>query len=204
MSDFIHQWVEGQPARPTVLALHGTGGTERDLLSLAAGLFPGSAILSPRGNVSEQGANRFFRRLAEGVFDIENLHAETDKLADFVAQSSQKYGFDASRVVALGYSNGANIAASLLLSRPETLAGGILLRAMTPFEPEAPVNLAGKSVFIAAGRFDPIVPVDNVENLAKLLENAGADVTLRWEQASHGLNSPEIEAARQFAAQKFA
>lgn len=204
MSDFIHQWISGDASRPTVLALHGTGGTERDLPSLAERLFPGSAILSPRGNVSEQGAARFFRRFAEGVFDLENLHAETEKLADFVAASSQKYGFDAGRVVALGYSNGANIAASLLLSRPKTLAGGILLRAMTPFEPEAPLGLGGKSVLIAAGRFDPIVPVDNVENLARLLQDAGADVTLRFENASHGLTLSEIEAAQQFAAQHFA
>ncbi|HEX9995902.1 MAG TPA: hypothetical protein VGB45_02065, partial [Abditibacterium sp.] len=131
MSDFIHQFLSGT-TETTVLALHGTGGNENDLVSLAQTIFPGANVLSPRGNISENGANRFFRRFAEGIFDLENLREETEKLANFVIQSSQRYGFAANDVIALGYSNGANIAASVLLSRPEILRGAILLRAMTP------------------------------------------------------------------------
>ncbi|MBW3637400.1 MAG: dienelactone hydrolase family protein, partial [Armatimonadetes bacterium] len=147
---------------------------------------------------------RFFRRFAEGVFDLENLRKETAKLADFVADSSEKYGFEARKVVALGYSNGANIAASLLVSRPETLAGAVLLRGMTPFEPENLPDLRDKVIFLASGRLDPIVPTQNVENLAQIFRRAGADVELHWENASHGLTNADIEAAREFVAQKFA
>ncbi len=203
MTHFIHQFVRGTSAT-TVLALHGTGGVETDLIPLAQSLFPNARVLAPRGNISENGAARFFRRFAEGVFDLENLREETAKLADFVAASGQKYGFEAQKVVALGYSNGANIAASLLLSRPETLAGAVLLRGMTPFEPQNRPDLDGKAIFLASGRFDPIVPTQSVENLAQIFQRAGADVELRWENASHGLTSADIEAAREFVAQKFA
>lgn len=203
MNDFIHQFVRGTGAT-TVLALHGTGGTETDLIPLAQSLFTDANVLAPRGNVSENGAARFFRRFAEGVFDLENLREETAKLAAFVAASSREYGFEAHKVVALGYSNGANIAASLLLWRPETLAGAVLLRGMTPFEPQNPPDLNGKPIFLASGRLDPIVPIQNVENLAQMLQKAGADVALRWQNASHSLANEEIEAAREFVVQKFA
>ncbi|HEX8463739.1 MAG TPA: alpha/beta hydrolase [Abditibacterium sp.] len=213
MTQFVHHFVPAPaPAStsaataaataPTVLALHGTGGTENDLIPLAQSLWPGASILAVRGRISENGAARFFRRLSEGVFDLENLHQETAALADFVAQSATQLGFDAQNVWALGYSNGANIAASLLLSRPETLAGAILLRAMTPFSPSELPNLTGKPIFLAAGRFDPLVPAENIENLASMLEKSGANVTLRWENASHGLVGHEIDEARHFLAEK--
>lgn len=203
MTNFSYQFVRGTSAT-TVLALHGTGGAETDLIPLAQSLFANASVLAPRGNVSENGAARFFRRFAEGVFDLENLCEETAKLADFVAASSQKYSFEAENVVALGYSNGANIAASLLLSRPEILAGAVLLRGMTPFEPQNLPDLSRKAIFLAAGRFDPIVPIHNIENLSRMFQRAGADVTLCWEGGSHGLVNAEIEAARAFVAQKFA
>lgn len=185
---------------PTVLALHGTGGTEGDLVPLAQSLFPDAGVLAPRGRVREGEAARFFRRFAEGVFDLENLRDETHALADFVAQAAQQHGFDAGRVVALGFSNGANIAASLLLSRPETLAGALLLRAMTPFAPDPSPDLRGKPVFLAAGRFDPLVLPADIEGLARILEAAGANVALHWQNAAHGLASGDIEAARAFVA----
>jgi phospholipase/carboxylesterase len=203
MSDFIHQFSPGT-GPVTILALHGTGGSESDLVPLAQKLSPGAPVLSPRGHISEHGAARFFRRLAEGIFDVENLHDETAQLAEFVAEASRQYGFDSTQVVALGYSNGANIAASLLLSHPTTLAGGVLLRAMTPFVPETLPNLSGKSVFLAAGRMDPLVPMENIDTLARMFENAGADVTLRFENAGHNLTHAEIEAARSFLDRKFA
>lgn len=201
--DFIHHYQAGSRDF-TVLALHGTGGSETDLIPLAQSLFAGANVLAPRGRVSENGAARFFRRFAEGVFDLENLRAETENLAAFVTQSARKYAFDSQKVVALGYSNGANIAASLLLCRPETLAGAVLLRAMTPFQTENWPDLSGKPIFLAAGRFDPIVPTQNIENLAQIFQSAGANVKLHWENAAHGLTSADIEAARQFIAQKFA
>ena len=205
MTSFVHRFLPAPSsfdAAPTVLALHGTGGTENDLIPLAQSLWPTASVLAVRGRISENGAARFFRRIAEGVFDLENLHAETQSLADFVAQSAANYGFDPKNVWALGYSNGANIAASLLLSRPETLKGAILLRAMTPFQPQQMPDLAEKSIFLAAGRFDPLVPLPNIENLAALLRNAGADVTLRLENASHGLIGHEIDETRHFLAEK--
>lgn len=202
MSDFIHQFERGD-GQITVLALHGTGGSETDLVPLAQDLFPGANVLSPRGHISEGGANRFFRRFGEGRFDLENLREETENLAGFLHNSSQKYGFDAQKVVALGYSNGANIAASLLLSHPETLAGAILLRAMTPFSPDKIPDLRDKPIFLAAGRHDPMVPMENIDELARTLETARADVTLRFENAAHNLNSTEIEAARAFIKSKF-
>ncbi len=202
MSDFIHHFERGS-GQITVLSLHGTGGSETDLVPLALDLFPGANVLSPRGHVSENGANRFFKRLSEGVFDLENLHQETGFLADFILASAEKYKFDAEKVVALGYSNGANIAASLLLSYPQTLHGAILLRAMTPFTPQKLPDLSGKAVFLASGRQDPIVPMPNVDGLARTLESARADVTLRFENAGHNLTRLEIEAARGFVQRKF-
>lgn len=197
MSDFIHHFEAGSGTR-TVLSLHGTGGTERDLMPLARTLFPDANILSPRGKVSERGANRFFKRLAEGVFDLDDLHRQTEDLADFLAASALTYGFDATQVWALGYSNGANIAASLLLQRAETLSGAVLLRAMTPFEPLTIPDLAGKRLFLASGRFDPLVPVANIENLAHLFRESGAEVELRFQNAGHELAREELQAITQW------
>jgi predicted esterase len=200
VTTFIHQFIPAEAGAPpvTLLLLHGTGGDEHDLLGLGRMLVPGTALLSPRGKVLEHGMPRFFRRLAEGVFDLDDLTARTHELADFVAASSTRYGFDPKRVIAVGFSNGANIAASILLLRPETLAGAILFRAMVPFEPNAPPDLRHVPVFIAAGTSDPIVPQAQSERLAAILQDTGAPVTLHWESAGHGLTQGDILAAQRW------
>lgn len=191
-----HQFVAGQAANaPTLLLLHGTGGDEHDLLDLGRMLYPGAALLSPRGQVLENGMPRFFRRLAEGVFDLEDLRRRTDDLAEFVAGASAVYGFDPKRVIAVGYSNGANIAASLLLQRPGVLAGAVLFHAMVPFVPEQLPDLAGVPVFMGAGRTDTMIRPQQTEGLARLLQQAGAEVALHWEQGGHALARGEVQAA---------
>ena len=198
---FVHHFSPASRAgAPVLLLLHGTGGTEHDLLNLGQSLCPGAALLSPRGKELENGMPRFFRRLAEGVFDEENLIRRTHELADFVEASAGTYGFDAANVIAVGYSNGANIASSLLLLRPAVLRGAVLLRGMTPLVPAELPDLSGKAVFLASGKHDPMVPPGNVETLAAMLKNAGADVALEWSEAGHQLTSPELANARQWLA----
>ncbi|HXW03597.1 MAG TPA: alpha/beta hydrolase [Vicinamibacterales bacterium] len=202
---FVHRFVPAATlAAPTVLALHGTGGDESDLVPLARMLSADSAILSPRGAVLENGMPRFFRRIAEGVFDQEDLRRRTDDLADFIAKAAAHYGFDPTRVVALGYSNGANIAASLLLSKPSALAGAVLLRPMVPFEPAALPALKTKRILISAGRQDPMVPQPSTERLAALLTQAGADVTVSWFDTGHALLPREMEQAARWFNERFA
>jgi predicted esterase len=179
----------------TVLLLHGTGGNENDLLPVGRAIAPGAGLLSPRGQVLEHGMPRFFRRLAEGVFDHEDLVARTHQLADFVAAAARHHGFDPARVTAIGFSNGANIASAMLLLRPGSLTGAILLRPMVPFVPESPPSLAGRRVLIAAGRADPVVPTAQVEQLAGILSGAGADVTLHWSPSGHTLDRADLVAA---------
>jgi phospholipase/carboxylesterase len=195
--EFIHRFVPGRSSRTLVL-LHGTGGTETDLLSLGRTLDPDAALLSPRGKVLENGMPRFFRRLAEGVFDEEDLIQRTHELADFISAAAVRYGFKETELIAVGYSNGANIAASLLLLRPGTLFGAALWRAMVPLVPEKLPDLKGVPVLLAAGDHDPIIPSENVRRLSALLEQAGADVTLTFEKAGHGLTEATIESTRQW------
>jgi len=196
---YIHQFEPGtDPAAPPVLLLHGTGGDEHDLLPLGRRLCPGSALLSPRGDVLEHGMPRFFRRFAEGVFDLEDVARRTHALADFVAGAAKKYGFAPEKLTAIGFSNGANIAASLLLLRPESLAAAVLLRPMIVLEPAQAPALAGKRVLIASGSQDPIVPPDHPPRLADLFRRAGAEVTLRVHPASHGLTPADLSAAAEF------
>ena len=203
---FIHRYVAptsgAADAGLTLLLLHGTGGDENDLLELGRLLSPGAGLLSPRGKVREHGMPRFFRRLAEGVFDFDDLRLRTQELADFVARAATVYGFDSARVVAVGFSNGANIAASTLLLRPETLAGAALLHAQFGLEPETAPDLSGKPIFLGAGRHDPLVPPAETERLAALLRQYGATVTESWQPAGHSLTQAEAVAAREwFAAQ---
>ena len=146
---------------------------------------------------------RFFRRLAEGVFDEPDLIRRTGELADFVQQARQSYGLGARPFVAAGYSNGANIAASLLLLRPRVLAGAILWRAMVPLQPPEPPVLAGVPVFLAGGRSDRMIPPENTAQLGRMLETAGAAVTLHWSPGGHGLTAPEIDASREWLGQNF-
>lgn len=180
--------------------LHGTGGNEDDLLPIAHELLPGAAVLSPRGKVLEQGMPRFFRRLAEGVFDLEDLKFRTGELADFVGEASDHYGFDSRRVVAAGFSNGANIASSLLLLRPTALSAAILFRGMVPIVPDVLPNLEGRPVLISNGKSDPLVSVAESERLAELLSKAEADVTLAWQAAGHNLTIADVTRARTWLA----
>lgn len=196
LEEFVHQFEPGSAADPTLLALHGTGGNEHDLVSLAQLLRPGAAVLSPRGRVLERGMPRFFRRLAEGVFDLPDLALRTEELAQFVTASAEHYAFDPARVVAVGFSNGANIAASLLLAHPRLLQGAVLFRAMVPFTPNRLPELAHVPVFIGAGRYDEMVPVEHPERLAAMLRDAGAEVTLHWDDGGHGLERGTVMAAR--------
>ena len=196
---FAHRFYPGE-TDATLLLLHGTGGSEDDLVPLGRELAPGAAILSPRGKVSEYGAARFFRRLAEGVFDQEDLVFRTHELADFVENASEEYGFDLSKLVAVGYSNGANIAASLMLLHPDLLRAAVLFRAMVPFEPEETPDLSGMPVFLSAGRRDRMIPPQNTERLAEILREAGADLDLRWRDTGHPLTYEEVAEARDWLA----
>ena len=196
---FIHQFIPAFDTQDkvTFLLLHGTGGNEQDLIPLGRELNPRAAMLSPRGKVLESGMPRFFRRLAEGVFDIEDLKFRTHELADFVEKASKVYGFDLRNVVTIGYSNGANIASSLLLLRPEITSSAVLLRAMVPFIPEKVPNLTEKNIFIGAGQYDPIVSREQTETLFRFFEKAGANVVLHFQENSgHELGYDEISAAK--------
>jgi len=188
----------GDGAGVTLLLLHGTGGDERDLVPLGRMLAPGAALLSPRGPVDENGMPRFFRRLREGVFDVDDLNARAGELADFVGRAAGRYGFDPRRVAAVGFSNGANIAVGLLLAHPGLLRAAVLLSPMLPYEPGPSPDLAGIPVFVGAGRADPIAPADQVERLAELLRAAGADVHVHWEPGGHAIARAELDAAREW------
>ncbi|MFF2481137.1 alpha/beta hydrolase [Paenibacillus sp. NPDC058071] len=191
-----HIFVQGADnSAPVLLLLHGTGGTENDLLPLAEMISPESSVLSVRGNVLENGMPRFFRRLAEGVFDIEDLVFRTQELNEFIDQAAAEYGFDRNNVVAVGYSNGANIAASMLFHERDSLRGAVLHHPMVPIRGKELPDLHGKPVFIAAGTNDRICPPHETEELAALLEGAGAEVSVHWEQFGHQLTGSEAQAA---------
>ena len=193
--DFIHEFVPGTSDR-TLLLLHGTGGNEHDLIPLGRELDPNAALLSPRGKILENGMPRFFRRLAEGVFDLDDLKIRTNELADFVTAAAKLYNLAANQIVAVGYSNGANIAAAMLLLRPEILRAAILFRAMVPLVPEKLPDLSSVRVWIGAGNQDPIIPTSDTQRLVELLRDASADVTIRFFNAGHGLTNDDVTAAR--------
>ena len=193
---FVHRYVPGDDVGMTLLLLHGTGGNEEDLIPLGQELAPGAAILSPRGKISEHGSPRFFRRLAEGVFDVEDLVFRTHELAEFVENAAEEYGFDPAKLVGGGYSNGANIAAGLILLHPGLLRAAILFRSMVPLEPEVTPDLSGMPVFMAAGTQDSLIPPDNTERLANMLREAGAEVDLRWRGIGHPLTREEVNEAK--------
>lgn len=178
-----------------MLVLHGTGGTEDDLLGLAQTVAPGAAVISPRGKVLEAGAPRFFRRLAEGVFDPVEVRSRGEELAEFIRAAVARYELDADRVFALGYSNGANIASTVMLIEPDVIQAAVLLRPMLVFAPEEKTDLGGRAALISAGRVDPIVPVESVEKLVRLLEERGAEVTVKWQLGGHNLVPSEIKEA---------
>ncbi len=189
---------DNQPDIFTLLLLHGTGGNEDDLIQVGQMISPSASLLSPRGKVLENGMPRFFKRLAEGVFDMEDLKYRTRELADFVKEASNIYSFDLNKTIAVGFSNGANIAASLLLSYPETLMGAILFRAMVPFIPNSPIDLSDKNVLLSAGIFDPIVSKSQTQSLFDILEKRLANVTLKWQQSGHNLTELDILDAKEW------
>ena len=197
LSSFIHRWLPGTSSR-TLLLLHGTGGDENDLIPLGQTLDPSASLLSVRGRVDENGSNRFFRRFQEGVFDQENMRTETEALAGFVKAAADEYKFDIEGVYAVGFSNGANIGASLMIRYPEVLRGGFLMRAMVPFEPSETPALMGIRVLIASGEFDQMVPRMAAERLAAILVQGGADVEHLWVPVGHKLTREELDHAKEW------
>ncbi|MGJ5819366.1 alpha/beta hydrolase [Paludibaculum fermentans] len=197
---FRHRFVPAAQDGPpvTLVLLHGTGGNEDDLLSLGRELAPGAALLSPRGKVLENGLPRFFRRLAEGIFDQQDLALRTTELSKFVTAAKESYGIQHHSTVAVGYSNGANIAASILLSVPGIFDGAALLRPMVPFVPFDPPRLDGVHVLLAAGERDPIVETGNTDLLTSILDSAGADVKLHWHPGGHELGQDDLFAAKRW------
>jgi phospholipase/carboxylesterase len=194
---FVHKFGPGSdPTRAPILLLHGTGGDESDLLPLGRAIAPGAALLAPRGKVIENGMPRFFRRLREGVFDEEDVQRRADELADFVGEARRAYGL--AKPVAVGFSNGANVAAAVLLLRPEVLEGAILMRAMAPFRTLPNSKLAGTPVLILSGRLDPIVPDESAARLAAALTDSGAHVQRETLSAGHGITQEDVTLAAAF------
>jgi phospholipase/carboxylesterase len=199
--DFIHRFVPAKEDSPrTLLLLHGTGADENDLIDLGHALDPNAALLSPRGKVLENGRPRFFRRLAEGVFDEEDVIARAHELAQFIDDAAKEYKIDIDQLVAVGYSNGANIAGAMILLGLAKFSRAILLRAMIPLSKADVPNLKGSRVFISAGQFDPIAQVPIAQRLAQLLESAGAEVTLQIQPGGHQLTPSDLTDARDWLA----
>ena len=187
----------------TLVLLHGTGGNEEDLIFLGKKIEPNASILSPRGKVLENNMPRFFRRLSEGVFDIEDLHIRSHELADFIQKCSFHYKFNLEKTIAIGFSNGANIAVSMLFLRPEVLQGAILFRAMVPFIPESLPNLLNKKILLSAGVQNPIVSRNETENLYSLFQKTNAITTLKWQPSSHNLIQKDILVAKSWVSNNF-
>lgn len=199
-----HVYREGKnPAKPTLLLLHGTGGDESSLLPIAENFYEDASVLSVRGNVSENGMPRFFRRIAEGVFDEKDLVLRTKELNAFLDEAAETYHFDRKNMIAIGYSNGANIAASLLFHYRDALKGAILHHPMVPRRGIALPDLSGKPVFIAAGTNDPLCSPLESKELFSLLKKANADVHLHWENNGHQLTLEEAKAAAEWSKDKF-
>lgn len=194
---FIHRFEAGDSDR-ALLLLHGTGGDENDLIGFGRAVAPGWALLSPRGKVLEHGMPRFFERLAEGVFDEADLKRRAGDLADFVAAAAKAHGLDQSKLVALGYSNGANIASAMMALRPEAVRAAALLRPMVPFEISGYLDLAEKSVLLISGEFDPIAPPVHSARLETVFSASGADVARHVLPVSHGLSQADLNIVRQW------
>ena len=198
-AEFIHKYIPGTiPA--TILAMHGTGGDENDLLGVARAVFPGAAVLSPRGKTNEHGAYRFFPRLAPGVFDEEEIAIRTQELAEWLGWAAKEYGFDQTKLYALGYSNGANMAIATMLLYPGSIAGGVMLRPMPVIRPDPMPDLAGAPILIAAGEADPMVPVKSAHALAAMMAEAGAAVDFAVMESGHDLTPEDFSGAKRWFA----
>ncbi|WP_134717595.1 alpha/beta hydrolase [Saccharomonospora xinjiangensis] len=197
---FDHEFVEGSPSAPVLLLLHGTGGSPADILALGKELCPASPMLAPEGQVSENGAARWFRRHAEGVFDAEDVVHRAGQLADFVIEARERYDLGGRRLVAAGFSNGANIAAAVLLSRPEVITEAVLFAAMLPVPDPPNLDLSGTRVLMVNGRHDPMAPLGPAQELAAALRERGADVTEHWHSGGHQITVDGLAAAKEWLA----
>jgi phospholipase/carboxylesterase len=195
---YIHKALPGSPGGPLLFVFHGTGADESQLSALGRDLMPDATVVSPRGDVSEHGAARFFRRTGEGVYDMADLARATDKMAGFIGAHIEAQKPSGS--LGLGYSNGANILASVIFAKPSLLDAAVLMHPLIPFAPKMAGSLAGKRILITAGRHDPICPPDLTERLAGGLRAAQADVTVEWHEGGHEVRPNEIDAARLFLA----
>jgi predicted esterase len=207
-SGFVHNFIPspnmGENGALTLLLLHGTGGDENELIPIARMLkITNASILTVRGKVLENGMPRFFRRLAEGIFDLNDLKFRTNELADFVLNASKTYAFNLNRIMAIGYSNGANIATSILLIRPEVLSDAILFRPMIPLVPDTLPNLSSKNVLMSAGLHDPLISRDQTEDLFNLLKKVQAKVSIKWQNSGHELTQKDVKAAREWISSSF-
>lgn len=195
---YIHKVLPGSPGGPLLFVFHGTGGDEAQLLSLGRDLAPQATIVAPRGDVSEQGAARFFRRTGEGVYDMGDLTRATEKMAGFVTAHVETARPPS--VLGLGYSNGANILASVLFAEPSLFDATVLMHPLIPFEPKVKGSLDGSRILVTAGRRDPICPPDLTARFESYLRADGADVTVEWHDGGHEVRPSEIEAARRLFA----
>lgn len=193
---YIHKILSGVPGGPALFVFHGTGGDEQQFLGLGRELLPDATIVSPRGDVSEFGAARFFRRTGEGVYDLDDLARATTKMTEFIR--AQVRALKPAAVLGLGYSNGANILASVVFADPALFDAAVLMHPLIPFEPQLAGSLAGRPMLITAGRRDPICPPNLTNRLDAYLRAADADVTVEWHEGGHEVRPNEIEAARRF------
>lgn len=191
---YVHHVEPGKEGAPALFLFHGTGGDETQLLGLAHDLLPCAAVIAPRGDVSEHGAARFFRRTAEGVYDMDDLERATAKMTGFVRAHVQ----GAAPVLGLGYSNGANILASVLFAEPDLFDAAVLMHPLIPFRPQTGGSLERKRVLVTAGRRDPICPPELTRRLEAHLRAMGADVALHWHEGGHNIHPREVEAAKSF------
>src|SRR5882757_809437 len=192
---FQHRYSPGEPTAPVLLLLHSTGGSPAELLPLADALDPRAAVLAPAGQVSEYGATRWFRRLAEGVFDFADVAARADQLADFVLAARERYSLRDRRLVAVGFSNGANIAAATLLTRPDALSEAVLFSAMMPLPDSPAIELNGTRIFLANGDNDPMAPATSTAELVRALRARSAEVTAVSHPGGHGITRAGLDAA---------
>lgn len=196
MTDYIHAETKGTAGAPLVFTFHGTGGDETQFHGLAEQLLPGAHVVSPRGDVSEHGMARYFRRTGEGVYDMKDLAQRREAMAQFIRTKVHEAG--ATRVVALGYSNGANIAAAVAFSHPDLFSDVIAMHPLIPWTPEDQPDLASTRWLITAGERDPICPAPLTRDLLGYLRAQNADVSEHWHPGGHELVQSELGAIQTF------